>query len=491
MATGSTAAAFLHRTSRAGDPQLHTHVLVANLIQGSDGRWSALDGRLVYAHARTAGFLYQAALRARAHSQPRRRGGGRSTRASAEIDGVRAGCCGRSRGGARRSRRRWRATAPAAGTQPRSRRSQPGGRRIATCDAEQLVPEWRHARALGVSTQARIARSARPQPVIEAPDWAAAFEQLAGSDGLTRDRSSFGRRDVLQALCAAAGQGATVERDRARRRRVPAVAERGALARRRRATSRRGTRRPSSSRLNAASSTRRRAARCRARARRVRTRRSAALSRDRSSPASSARWCAGSRRTATASRRRRPRRHRQDDRARRRARGVGAVGHAGPRLCARPRAARELEHDRGHASRRASRRCSASVAPLARGTVLDRRRGRHARHPRSRPAARARDAAQRQARRSPATPASCRRSAPAARSARCATRLDPIELRDNRRQREAWEREAVELLRNRDGERALDALRTPRPTPHRPPRRRGRPAACSPTGTPTATPTAA
>src|SRR5829696_4769472 len=63
-ARGVTGAAFLHRTSRAGDPQLHTHVVVANLVQGSDGQWSAVDGRLVYAHARTAGYLYQAALRA-------------------------------------------------------------------------------------------------------------------------------------------------------------------------------------------------------------------------------------------------------------------------------------------------------------------------------------------------------------------------------------------------------------------------------------------
>ena len=61
---GLVAAAFVHRTSRSGDPQLHTHVLVANLVRAEDGRWSALDGRLVYAHARTAGFLYQAALRA-------------------------------------------------------------------------------------------------------------------------------------------------------------------------------------------------------------------------------------------------------------------------------------------------------------------------------------------------------------------------------------------------------------------------------------------
>jgi conjugative relaxase-like TrwC/TraI family protein len=48
---GPIAAAFLHRTSRAGDPHLHTHVLVANLVFGRDGRWSALDARLLYAHA--------------------------------------------------------------------------------------------------------------------------------------------------------------------------------------------------------------------------------------------------------------------------------------------------------------------------------------------------------------------------------------------------------------------------------------------------------
>ena len=63
QASGLVAAAFRHRTSRAGDPQLHTHVLVANLGRGLDGRWSALDGRRVYAHARAASFIYQAVLR--------------------------------------------------------------------------------------------------------------------------------------------------------------------------------------------------------------------------------------------------------------------------------------------------------------------------------------------------------------------------------------------------------------------------------------------
>ena len=57
-ATGLITAAFRHRTSRLGDPQLHTHVLVANLARGPDGRWSALDARQIYSHARAASFLF-------------------------------------------------------------------------------------------------------------------------------------------------------------------------------------------------------------------------------------------------------------------------------------------------------------------------------------------------------------------------------------------------------------------------------------------------
>ncbi len=61
---GFVAAAFRHRSSRAGDPLLHTHVVVANATQAADGRWTALDGRELYRHAKTAGYLYQAVLRA-------------------------------------------------------------------------------------------------------------------------------------------------------------------------------------------------------------------------------------------------------------------------------------------------------------------------------------------------------------------------------------------------------------------------------------------
>jgi conjugative relaxase-like TrwC/TraI family protein len=60
---GVIAAAFRHRTSRSGDPHLHTHVLVANMARGDDGNWRTLDGRQLYLYAKTTGYLYEAHLR--------------------------------------------------------------------------------------------------------------------------------------------------------------------------------------------------------------------------------------------------------------------------------------------------------------------------------------------------------------------------------------------------------------------------------------------
>ncbi len=63
-AGGLIAAAYRHRMSRALDPQLHTHVVAANLARGEDGRYTALHHPSLYRAARTAGFLYQGHLRA-------------------------------------------------------------------------------------------------------------------------------------------------------------------------------------------------------------------------------------------------------------------------------------------------------------------------------------------------------------------------------------------------------------------------------------------
>ena len=62
-ATAFLAAGFDHRTSRDGDPHLHTHVLVANSVLAADGRWRTIDGRGIYRHKMAASYLYDAELR--------------------------------------------------------------------------------------------------------------------------------------------------------------------------------------------------------------------------------------------------------------------------------------------------------------------------------------------------------------------------------------------------------------------------------------------
>ncbi|CAM3308397.1 MobF family relaxase [Williamsia muralis] len=65
---GLIAAAFTHRDSRAGDPDLHTHVTVSNKVQvtGADGitRWMAIDGRPLHKAIVSASERYNTRLEA-------------------------------------------------------------------------------------------------------------------------------------------------------------------------------------------------------------------------------------------------------------------------------------------------------------------------------------------------------------------------------------------------------------------------------------------
>jgi conjugative relaxase-like TrwC/TraI family protein len=56
--TGLTAVRFDHTTSRTGDVQPHSHLLVSTKVQGHDGRWRALDTAQVYATLAAAGAIY-------------------------------------------------------------------------------------------------------------------------------------------------------------------------------------------------------------------------------------------------------------------------------------------------------------------------------------------------------------------------------------------------------------------------------------------------
>jgi conjugative relaxase-like TrwC/TraI family protein len=61
--TGLVAASFTHGVNRNLDPHLHTHIVMANMVHGLDGRWSACDHRGLSAHRAAIGAVYEAHLR--------------------------------------------------------------------------------------------------------------------------------------------------------------------------------------------------------------------------------------------------------------------------------------------------------------------------------------------------------------------------------------------------------------------------------------------
>jgi conjugative relaxase-like TrwC/TraI family protein len=60
--SGFVATAYLHRDSRAGDPDLHTHVTVANRVKGPDGRWRTLDSKQLHAAAVSMSEVYNSTV---------------------------------------------------------------------------------------------------------------------------------------------------------------------------------------------------------------------------------------------------------------------------------------------------------------------------------------------------------------------------------------------------------------------------------------------
>lgn len=59
---GIIAGEFTHFDTRGGDPDLHSHVLVANKVQAPDGSWKALDGRAIFQMHQAISARYDAAL---------------------------------------------------------------------------------------------------------------------------------------------------------------------------------------------------------------------------------------------------------------------------------------------------------------------------------------------------------------------------------------------------------------------------------------------
>jgi Ti-type conjugative transfer relaxase TraA len=196
---GFIAAAFRHRTSRANDPLLHTHVLIANLARTTDdGIWRTLDSRRLYTHAKTAGVLYQAQLR---WELTRRLGVGWQPVANgvADLAGV-----DRQLIEAFSTRRaaiveqlaaRGESSAKAAQVATLATR-QTKGERLAEVD---LRARWRReAEPLGVDGS--WYRTLLGRMSLQAPDASRIAGELVDREGLTAQSSTFTRRDLLQAV---------------------------------------------------------------------------------------------------------------------------------------------------------------------------------------------------------------------------------------------------------------------------------------------------
>ena len=205
---GMIAAAFDHRTSRAGDPLLHTHVVCANLTRTAEGRWQAIDGRPIYDHAHAAGYLYQAHLR---HRLTKTLGieFGRVRNGYADVEGVPRHVI---KAFSKRRDEIEEVVAESGYTSARAHQAATLATRKAKqhgVDALALEESWQQeAAALGFGAT-DIAACFDRAHVAEPPDAGPLFSHLAGPHGLTEQASTFTRQDVVEAIAEFAG--ATLE----------------------------------------------------------------------------------------------------------------------------------------------------------------------------------------------------------------------------------------------------------------------------------------
>ena len=229
---GFVAAAYQHRTSRAQDPHLHTHVIVANMTQSrSDGEWRALDGEAILKTYRlAAGYLYEAHLRfelsarlgleweepekgwAELKGVPRAVIDAFSTRRAQVVEHM----SGQATSGFY--------AAQVAAVASRERKEE--------LDVPRLREEWAARAAEHGLGQKELKDLLHRSPYREPSpaELVALAEHMLGPEGLTEKRSAFSEPELVMAWAQAHAQGAPVERVRslsARFLELPGVARVG------------------------------------------------------------------------------------------------------------------------------------------------------------------------------------------------------------------------------------------------------------------------
>ena len=205
---GLICAAFDHRTSRAGDPLLHTHVVAANLTKTVTGRWQALDARPLYDHARPTGILYQAHLR---HALTTRLGVHWEpvTNGYAEVTGIPTPVL---KAFSKRRNEIEDLVAEAGYTSAHAHQAATLATRHAKTHTEPatLLERWRaEAAELGFGPDQLARCLGQAVPALTRPDLDRLTAELAGPRGLTERAATFRRRDLMAAVAERAPGGAT------------------------------------------------------------------------------------------------------------------------------------------------------------------------------------------------------------------------------------------------------------------------------------------
>ena len=199
--TGVVAGAFTHGVNRNGDPHLHTHVVVANMVHGEDGRWSARDQRGLWAHRQAAGATYESHLRAGLSASLGVRwsdGPGRR----AEVQGVSPMLMGEFSSRAADIRRHMARWGSHGGRGARVAWAATRAPKATGVSFAELASEWeRRARAVGNRARTLVAHAGRrvetvPRPVLSEFRFRATLSQTA--DGAVR------RRDLIEGFGTAA-----------------------------------------------------------------------------------------------------------------------------------------------------------------------------------------------------------------------------------------------------------------------------------------------
>jgi conjugative relaxase-like TrwC/TraI family protein len=209
---GFIAATYRHRMSRAGDPQLHTHVVVANMTRAA-GKYTALDAHSLYEHKSAGGAFYRAVLRAEVRERLPWAQWREVGRGLFEIEGVPDGVLRHfSQRRVEIEQRAMELVGAGAGVPSRELMQ---GIALATRRAKDYGVKgssWREqaqARAAehGLGRAEVAALKDRAPALAQEPNLVIRFAGLSGPQGLTETHNTFERRHALAVLAGAFTQG--------------------------------------------------------------------------------------------------------------------------------------------------------------------------------------------------------------------------------------------------------------------------------------------